>query len=591
MKLIITKSYKLACLVTLLAAINGCSSVGKGDVITPQKDFFDGRILYIDEEKTHDNDFSPFANAHYTSGVEKFMTLSQVTADGTEALIKPVSYNISMETDKTNVGSPLYDTFGIFKVLTNKEYKGGDNWNYEVGAEYNPSIEHWLLQDAIQRVERKKEGTVDWKPELIGGQARKHDGKTSQALKTMNSGYVPLIEYVISEGFSVDEAEELALTCYGNSFLAFKFQSDLSKEERAYWIKKSQPYSDHYYSYGNTDKYRCDRQREEMQKDGTSIFLGAPKMLTREQKAEVINTVRIADPELDVELWHHLLTTDLYKNHAKVQLESPFSGLIFPEKANVHIGFQTVRGMKVTLYNDPLDNFSDDRLTKSHIAYQWFSDAGFKREFNDTSLLIGWGERKEHTRRMGGSIFSGSLKCRNMDNMVNVMVSSKYFNKYYSCYMSLGNNRNTSALGYITSFGARRAVGNSLSYGRPSGFIKFDKNVTASEVKANLDCSAAAYKPACEANAPKHIDAVIEENFIEQVTPYTAYAYTRITESGRVEGVAYYWGNKFIYDLTDIARWYKERMQGQLRFADPTLSPFDLVEKARMMTGMDLTAQ
>ena len=591
MKLIITKSYKLACLVTLLAAINGCSSVGKEDVLTPKKDFFDGRILYIDEEKTHDNDSSPFANAHYTSGVEEFMTLSQVTADGTEALIKPVSYNISMETDKTNVGSPLYSTFGIFKVLTNKEYKGGDSWSAEVGAEYNASIEHWLLQDAIRRVSQKKGGAAVWRPELIGGQARKPDGKTPQALKTMNPGYVPLIEYVISEGFSVDEAEDLALTCYGNGFLDFKFRSKLSKEERDFWMVKARPYRDHYYSYGNNDKARCDRQREAMQKDGTSIFLGAPKMLTREQKAQVINTVRIADPELDVELWHHLLTTDLYKNHAKVQLEGPFSGLLFPERANVNIGFQTVKGMKATLYNDPLDNFSDDRLAKSHIAYQWFGDDGFKREFNDTSLLIAWDERKEHTRRMGGSIFSGSLKCGNMDNMANVMVSSNYFNKYYSCYMNLGNNRNAQALGYITSFGPKRSVGDSLSSGRPSGFIKFDNNVTASEVNAKVDCSAAAYKPACEASAPKHIDAVIEDNFIQQMTPYTAFAYTRITESGRVEGVAYYWGNKFIYDLTDIASWYKDRMQGQLRFADPTLSPFDLVEKARMMTGMNLTAQ
>lgn len=568
--------------ILMCIAVQGCSVSDKPKEGSSTTNFFSKKIVYIDANHAARKNVTNHASMIEHPNFQSKMTLAQAQQFEATHGLKRLHYLITPDIDKTNPNAVFYSNLNRFFILKKSTYLGRDKWWDEMGLELNASFEHWMVQDALDRIKKDKR-IMTWRPDLIGGkeidtvEGRKH-------LFPRNlSGMIKMIEFMLKKGATVKDAERVAMHCYSRTFFHFKFASKLPAEEREALITLSEPFKAYPgTSYRRADPSACDSVKAQLTVNNEQVFAGHKRLNPRSVRNETVKTIFIDNPSFDTGLWQHLFTTDLYKDHPRVRLEGTFSGLLYPEKAHITLGMnKRLPGNTYATYNDPYANVYSSKMTASHIAYQWFSDSAFSRHFDELNLKREWEDRIAETRRFGGSVSSSVFRCRNFEDLVNMQISGSYFNRYYKCSLDAGSNKHALGLGHFTSFDSIKGAGKLGSATPISGSLKFGEGLTASYHESIKECSDALYKPACEADTPAYVKDVIEKHFLRSVNPKTVVAYTRINENGDVQGIVHYWGLQFVYNLTDIAKWYQERMAPYIEDADPNLHPLQLVRKSQ----------
>lgn len=551
----------------------GCSSSPKTEENSVKPFFGDGRYTHIDINNLSDENFVRVPSAYQKKLTKKEITFADALEAEKNSVFEDLHYPIDLQTDKTYPSAPFYDKITVLNGLNGEMYYGLDKWNHEAGVELNPSIEYWLIQDALKLYRREDERLAMWRPELIGGLYKGYERHSS---RLNEKGMIGDIEYMIKSGLSVREAESVALLCYASQFINFKMASNINDDEREYWKKEGQ-----YRTKRNGAQ--CDSAKEAAIVDGVSLYAGIPKLDSRKIKNKIFHTAHIENPKFTVELWHHLMSKSMYENHPRVKLEGPFSGLLFPEKPNLALAYQVQRGNdKFAVYNDPQANNSSNELFAHHLAYNWFNSKDLIYAFKDTRNLMAQNKQRINIlKSMGGEFHASNNRCTKVQSreIVSMGVRGNYFNMYLKCYMRLTNNRKPTAIAYMTSFGPSKLVGNADDAGRVFGLLKYNNGVTASEKFLEKNCHEAIYVAACESRENVHLD-FIWERIKGSINPHTVFAYTREKANGKIEGVVYIWGNQIIYDLTDIATWYKTRMAHAVEIARPDFTPHEVIQRA-----------
>jgi hypothetical protein len=261
------------------------------------------------------------------------------------------------------------------------------------------------------------------------------------------------------------------------------------------------------------------------------------------------------NPEFSVELWQHLMANKLFVNGKRTTEQGNFSGLTKPERANLALGFySSPTPNNVALSNDPFSQAHNRETSVSRLAYQWFGDEKFIHDFNNQALSREWNESLRATYEMEGKIIKGWMNCEMDRTFVNVHISAGVFNRYLNC-----KHKQSKSKGHFSSIYPFKSTGNGLALARFTGYLNFDEMVVSNENLEERNCDNAIYKPKCESQNPEKLSEVIRERILQWSHPSSLFSYTRLGKKGSVEGVVYYFGTEFIFNLDEISDWYKNK--------------------------------
>ena len=514
-----------------------------------------------------------------------------------EGQIRLVNYPISNAYDKGNPNSPFHENIDFKYFYHPPLYDGIDNWVLEKGADVNASIEYWLAMDAIDLVNRKVLAHDPLKTR-IGG-VKPESNAFGRKIKANQMTYADTVEdlgYLLSDlmEYGVDRktAMVVAHLCLNNSFVKtmrkhekeyFKVAEDNNLDHaiaRAQFDghdlfdKMKDNLSAYYLGYsgplqGNNNP-ACDDLRSKLTKDEHSpfwgdkyLYQGSFQKYNGTYKNQVVETVRIEKPELDVGLWQHLANRDLYKNLGRVREEGLYSGLLYPERAKfVVITSRRIRNAVPFSYLSWSRHFVDHSpLTDARRAAYWMGDTMFSWYYDKegplakrfrTSLSNEFGNFMQSNGQQSRSIAG----CQVDPTLVSYQGDdAREFRKFYQC--KLGN-----AVGYGLFSGLRTQFNHVAATSvdpRHEFQAVFEFNGLTTDLReGNKSCDNAEFKGLCEASKPKLLQEKIDlKQSISAFSFEDAVAYTQISEEGRIEGVVLLAGFKVIYDLTDIAHWYQ----------------------------------
>lgn len=505
---------------------------------------------------------------------------------------QPVSYSITNAYDKGNPKSPFHDKSDFKSFYYPPTYEGVDNWVLEKGADVNASIEFWLAMDAINRLERKefehdkmlaRIGGVRPPKNYYGRRIRPGtptyadtpaelenlltdllaygvDRKTAMVVShvCLNSAFVKTMREHEKEYFRVNEENVIQYGGFSETEKTIRYKKKLIGD---YYLGYTGPLQGH-----NTKA--CDELRLAITKDDKSPFWGDLLETKGIQKIgtkvpnQVITTVQIDNPSLDVGLWQHMMSKDLYKGLGRVREEGLFSGLLYPERAKIvmigtHRAGKDVGASRLSWDNafngfNPLDDARRAAYWMGDTMFSWYYDRESPQSHRFRQALSAQRGNFSHMDGRDKYAFAG---CKLDPTLVSYQGNNvREFRKYYQCKMGR-------AMGYGLFSGMRTEFNHVAAHRTPTLHeyqAVFEFIGLSTDLRINNKCKNAEFKGLCENNKRALLQEEIEaRQAASYFTFEDAVSYTQISEEGRIEGVVLVSGFKFIYDLTDIANWYQ----------------------------------
>jgi hypothetical protein len=523
-----------------------------------------------------------------------------------------VHYAIENKNDKSNPKSPIHDFRLGSYVYFPPTYKGKDDWALEFGSELNASIEYWLAKDAINRVlnsnftkDNKRIGDTGFT--WVGPVENAYGRKIRQNQRTYHqsspSDMINMMQDM--EEYGVDKRTILltAQVCYGKWFVDY-FREEEPEHFNAfedYWkaIKEnsgpryrrttpietqktflSEQYEklrrayDGYHppmeeGYGNNED--CNTLRTLVTKDIKSPFwrdwlgLEYSDDLVRISMGksyagnEISDTIFIDTPELDTGLWQHLFSRDLYNDLGRVREEGLFSGLRYPERPKVVMLENRQVGSAVNYVKRHYRPKMRDGLNRSAL----FGDLRMNPEdfgTDDTAR-----ERTLNIERYRSSLrevsYGPMLDCRrSKDSVAFFKVGNALGRAAYVCNSPYSNQAGGGVAKIFDASGSKLTaaarsnvnVGLVVTIEFDSRFLTLDKRITRDNY-----CDDAVIKSVCSKTKPKEFHGFIESSMMNFIDPNYIIAFTQIDEEGNTQGVVIINNTKVVYNLNDIASWYR----------------------------------
>lgn len=523
-----------------------------------------------------------------------------------------VHYAIENKSDKSNPKSPIHDFRLGSYVYFPPSYKGKDDWALEFGSELNASIEFWLAKDAINRVlnsnftkDNKRIGDTGftWSGPVENAYGRKIRQNQRTYHQSSPNDMINMMQDMKEYGVDKRTILLTAQVCYGKWFVdyfreeesehfkpfekywkaidempkRFITSNDEAKEDQKQISKLYKQLLDEYDGYhpplerGYGNNKDCNTLRTLVTKDNKSPFwrdwLGLEysddlvriSMGKRYPGNQISNTIYIDTPELDTGLWQHLFSKDLYKDLGRVREEGLFSGLRYPERPKVVMLENRQVGNAVNYVKRHYRPKMRDGLNRAAL----FGDLRMNPEdfgTDDTAR-----ERTLNIERYRSAInevsYSSMLDCRRSKDSVaffksgNSLGRAAYVcNSPYSQQPGGGVAKIFNASGLQLTSAARSNVnvGLVVTIEFDSKFMTLDKRVSHDNY-----CDDAVIRSVCNKTKPKEFHGFIESRMMDFIDPNYIIAFTQIDEEGNTQGVVIINNTKVVYNLNDIAAWYR----------------------------------